>query len=79
MEIEKLYVTLALNASKFASGIRGAVGNARNAGLLAVRILATANPALREQMEAFQAGLAEMVAGKDAAIQGRFGDTSRTT
>lgn len=31
MEIEKLYVTLALNASKFASGIRGAVGNARNA------------------------------------------------
>ena len=56
-----------------------AIGNARNAGLLAVRILATANPALREQMEAFQAGLAEMVAGKDAAIQGRFGDTSRTT
>ncbi|MEZ4498416.1 MAG: 5-(carboxyamino)imidazole ribonucleotide mutase [Thermomicrobiales bacterium] len=56
-----------------------AIGNARNAGLLAVRILATANPALREQMEAFQAGLVEMVAGKDAAIQARFGDTSRTT
>ena len=56
-----------------------AIGNARNAGLLAVRILATANPALREQMEAFQARLADMVAGKDAAIQARFGDTTRTT
>ena len=56
-----------------------AIGNARNAGLLAVRILATANPALRTQMEAFQAGLADMVAGKDSAIQARFGDTSRTT
>ena len=56
-----------------------AIGNARNAGLLAVRILATANPALREQMEAFQARLADMVAGKDAAIQARFGDTTSTT
>ena len=56
-----------------------AIGNARNAGLLAVRILATANPTLREQMEAFQAGLADIVAGKDAAIQARFGDAESTT
>ncbi len=34
-----------------------AVGGARNAGLLAVRILAAADPALRERMEEFQANL----------------------
>src|SRR4029450_13614791 len=34
-----------------------AVGNARNAGLLAVRILATSDDRLREQMVAFQAAL----------------------
>src|SRR5215208_6702835 len=33
------------------------IGNARNAGLLAVRILATADPALQEQMTEFQAEL----------------------
>lgn len=49
-----------------------AIGNARNAGLLAIRILATANTELREKMEAFQAGMAEMVAGKDAAVRERF-------
>jgi 5-(carboxyamino)imidazole ribonucleotide mutase len=53
-----------------------AIGNARNAGLLAIRILATADPALREAMEAFQAGLAQMVSGKDAAVQERFNPDS---
>ncbi|MFR9806325.1 5-(carboxyamino)imidazole ribonucleotide mutase [Pseudonocardia sp. RS010] len=46
-----------------------AVGNARNAGLLAVRILAAADPALRERMEGFQASLEEMVLEKDAALR----------
>src|SRR5213596_3847308 len=36
-----------------------AVGGARNAGLLAVRILAASDDALRERMEEFQAQLAE--------------------
>src|SRR3954454_3419077 len=34
-----------------------AIGNARNAGLLAVRILGAGDPALRDRMVAFQAGL----------------------
>src|ERR671916_2634418 len=38
-----------------------AVGNARNAGLLAVRILAAGDPTLRAAMEHFQATLAETV------------------
>jgi 5-(carboxyamino)imidazole ribonucleotide mutase len=49
-----------------------AVGGARNAGLLAVRILGTADPDLRRRMEDFQAGLVAMVAEKDAAVVQAF-------
>ena len=41
-----------------------AVGNARNAGLLAVRILAAADPALQQQMVDFQAELRESGRGQ---------------
>ncbi|MDN5920575.1 MAG: 5-(carboxyamino)imidazole ribonucleotide mutase [Pseudonocardia sp.] len=46
-----------------------AVGGARNAGLLAVRILAATEPALRERMAAFQAELQRSVLDKDAALR----------
>jgi 5-(carboxyamino)imidazole ribonucleotide mutase len=46
-----------------------AVDNARNAGLLAVRILGASNTALRERMEAFQAQLREMVLEKDRRVR----------
>ncbi|MEN3301147.1 5-(carboxyamino)imidazole ribonucleotide mutase [Pseudonocardia sp.] len=46
-----------------------AVGNARNAGLLAVRILAASDEALRARMEAFQTDLEQMVLDKDAALR----------
>ncbi|GIF66033.1 N5-carboxyaminoimidazole ribonucleotide mutase [Asanoa ishikariensis] len=45
------------------------IGGARNAGLLAVRILATADPALRQRMLEFQAGLEVLVAEKEAALK----------
>ncbi|CAM3157385.1 5-(carboxyamino)imidazole ribonucleotide mutase [Williamsia muralis] len=45
------------------------VGGARNAGLLAVRILAAADPGLRAQMERFQADLSDMVLAKDQALK----------
>jgi 5-(carboxyamino)imidazole ribonucleotide mutase len=48
-----------------------AVGNARNAGLLAVRILAAGNPGLTEQMLDFQAKLAETARAKGAAVRDR--------
>jgi 5-(carboxyamino)imidazole ribonucleotide mutase len=48
-----------------------AVGGARNAGLLAVRILAANDPVLRERMRAFQAELAAAVLEKDAALRQR--------
>ena len=48
------------------------IGGARNAGLLAVRILAASDEALRARMEAFQAGLADTARAKDAALQDRL-------
>jgi 5-(carboxyamino)imidazole ribonucleotide mutase len=45
------------------------VAGARNAGLLAVRILAVEDAGLRDAMLAFQQGLAEAAQGKDAALQ----------
>jgi len=45
------------------------IGGARNAGLLAVRILAAADPALRQRMSDFQAGLETMVLEKDEALR----------
>jgi 5-(carboxyamino)imidazole ribonucleotide mutase len=45
------------------------VAGARNAGLLAVRILATSDDTLRDKMVAFQASLAELARAKDAALR----------
>jgi 5-(carboxyamino)imidazole ribonucleotide mutase len=45
------------------------VGAARNAGLLAVRILGATDETLRERIVAFQSDLAEQVKVKDAALQ----------
>ena len=47
-----------------------AVGNARNAGLLAVRILAAADPDLRERMVTFQAELREKARAKGEVVRG---------
>ena len=48
------------------------IGGARNAGLLAVRILAAADADLRARMEAFQAGLDAEVQAKDRALRARL-------
>ena len=45
-----------------------AVGNATNAGLLAVRILAASDRALRQRMVQYQEGLAATVLEKDAKL-----------
>lgn len=47
------------------------VGGARNAGLLAVRILAVSDPARARRLLAFQQELAQLVADKDAALRAR--------
>ena len=48
------------------------IGGGRNAGLLAVRILAVADDALRAAVVRFQADLAESVLARDAALQERL-------
>ncbi|MCW2631171.1 MAG: purE [Pseudonocardia sp.] len=45
------------------------IGGGRNAGLLAVRILAAADPELRKRMARYQADLARQVQDKDAALR----------
>jgi len=45
------------------------VGGARNAGLLAVRILAASDPVLRDRMASFQDDLERLVLAKDEALR----------
>jgi 5-(carboxyamino)imidazole ribonucleotide mutase len=46
-----------------------AIGNAKNAGLLAVRILGTSDDKLRAAMERYQADLSQQVRDKDANLR----------
>ncbi len=50
------------------------VGGSRNAGLLAVRILASSDRELRERMHVFQDTLAELARAKDRALQARLAE-----
>ena len=49
-----------------------AVGGARNAGLLAVRILAASDPVLRDKMAEFQDQLRETALAKGAGLRARL-------
>lgn len=48
------------------------IGGARNAGLLAVRILAASDDVLRAKMTEFQASLEKLVLEKDAALRSKL-------
>ncbi len=50
-----------------------AIGGARNAGLLAVRILGAADPALRDRMTRFQQQLGQQARDKGAALRASLG------
>jgi 5-(carboxyamino)imidazole ribonucleotide mutase len=50
-----------------------AIDNARNAGLLAVRILGASDPVLRERVTAFQAELRASAQEKGAAVRSDTG------
>jgi 5-(carboxyamino)imidazole ribonucleotide mutase len=51
------------------------IGGGRNAGLLAVRILAAADAGLRSAVERFRSDLADAVVARDTALQERFRST----
>jgi 5-(carboxyamino)imidazole ribonucleotide mutase len=46
-----------------------AIGNAKNAGILAARILATSDDALQQKLVAYQASLAETAYGKGKVVR----------
>jgi 5-(carboxyamino)imidazole ribonucleotide mutase len=46
------------------------IGNARNAGLLAVRMLSVADPALTEALVEFQASLRDLARAKGQIVRG---------
>ena len=54
-----------------------AVGNARNAGLLAVRILAASDPDLRQRMVHFQNQLREAAVAKGEVVRRESADKPR--
>jgi 5-(carboxyamino)imidazole ribonucleotide mutase len=54
-----------------------AIGNARNAGLLAVRILAAGDPGLRQRMLDFQDQLRQTAEAKGAAVRANAEDQRR--
>ncbi|MDQ3763861.1 MAG: 5-(carboxyamino)imidazole ribonucleotide mutase [Actinomycetota bacterium] len=51
------------------------IGGARNAGLLAIRILAASDPALTQRIVAFQQELARQVLDKDAVLRAALEET----
>jgi 5-(carboxyamino)imidazole ribonucleotide mutase len=55
-----------------------AVGNSRNAGLLAVRILAASDPALQQKMTDFQAELRESAQAKGKTVRDSTAGPRRT-
>ncbi len=55
-----------------------AVGNARNAGLLAVRILGAADPTLQQRMVDFQAELRQSAQAKGATVRDASSGPRRT-
>ena len=46
-----------------------AIGNSKNAGLLALRMLSIANADIATKLDAYSSGLAEMVAAKNTALK----------
>lgn len=45
------------------------IGNSKNAGLLALRMLSVSSPAIAAQLDEFAAGLADIVATKNSALK----------
>ncbi len=50
-----------------------AIGNAKNAGILAARILGVSDPALREKLVAYEKSLAEVARGKGQVVRDASG------
>jgi 5-(carboxyamino)imidazole ribonucleotide mutase len=54
------------------------VGGARNAGLLAIRVLAVSDPALTQRIATFQQALAQRAADSDAKLRAELNTPPRS-
>lgn len=67
--LDSLLSTVQMPGDVPVASVAVGMGGARNAGLLAVQILATADESLRARLAEFKQKIAEKVAAKDAAFQ----------
>lgn len=68
--LDSLLSTVQMPGDVPVATVGAGMGGPRNAGLLAVQILALSDPAIEERFAAFKQGLAAKVASKNAALQG---------
>jgi 5-(carboxyamino)imidazole ribonucleotide mutase len=71
--LDSLLSTVQMPADVPVASVAIGGGGPRNAGLLAVQILATADPELQTKLRMFKEKLAEKIAAKDAALQQSLG------
>jgi 5-(carboxyamino)imidazole ribonucleotide mutase len=67
--LDSLLSTVQMPGDVPVASVAVGMGGARNAGLFAVQILATADPELRQQLVRFKAALVEKITAKNARFQ----------
>ncbi|HRX77591.1 MAG: 5-(carboxyamino)imidazole ribonucleotide mutase [Planctomycetaceae bacterium] len=67
--LDSLLSTVQMPGDVPVASVAVGMGGPRNAGLFAVQIIATADPALRARFAAFKASLVDQIAAKDAKLQ----------
>ena len=72
--LDSLLATVQMPGDVPVATVGAGMGGPRNAGLLAVQILATADSSLREKLAAFKQRLAEKVAGKNESLQRKIAE-----
>jgi 5-(carboxyamino)imidazole ribonucleotide mutase len=72
--LDSLLSTVQMPGDVPVATVAAGMGGPRNAGLLAVQILALSQPALQEKLAAMKQRLAEKVCAKDAAFQATLGE-----
>ncbi len=71
--LDSLLATVQMPGDVPVATVAVGMGGPRNAGLLAVQIMATADGDLRAKLQAFKAQLTEKIAAKDAEFQKQLG------
>jgi 5-(carboxyamino)imidazole ribonucleotide mutase len=76
--LDSLLATVQMPGDVPVATVGAGMGGPRNAGLLAVQILATSDERLREKLVEFKQKLTEKVAGKNEALQAKIHNTAES-